>query len=291
MKSLCYYSILLVLIIDFMSCKNNVKPDEPTSFLQTITESRYTPDDSLTVTYRFDQNNRLEREERRLPFAPGLIIDLYESEDLSQVYANQCRVHSYNAQKQEIAMKRYFSQSGKWSVYDADSLIYKGSQLVQQEHRDYFFSVDGGQYAFGFPLWLTKRTFAYDSQNRIASETDSVFINHDIPAGSTVLTKAPATYLHTNQLTYTHNEKGNVVQTVAMSGDAKKPMAYSNGWPVLGTEGKGYSSSVRMRFRPGTTTYAYAYDTNSRIVRKTVTYTDEKSAQNYVSNFVYTYGI
>lgn len=291
MKLLRLHWILLWIPILWISCKEPVEPDGPTSFLKTIVESRYTPDDSLTITYRFDQNRRLEREERKFPFSSAIrIVDLYELTKLAQVYADQCRIHSYDARQQEIAVKKYFLTSGSWLTYDADSLIYAGDQVVQQEHKDYFFQVDGGQYSAGFPLWLTKRAFAYNNQNQIVSETDSVFITHDIPAGSSVLTKAPATYLYTNKTTYTYDVKGMVSQSVAVSGDEQKPMRYSNGWYVLSTKG-GYAFSVRMRFMPGTTTYAYTYNADGQLIQKTATYTDGKSAQNYVSTFRYEYDI
>lgn len=291
MKLVRFQLILFCLPIIWWGCEEPVRLDESASFLKTIIESRYTPDDSLTITYRFDQTNRLQREERKLPFAPGRIIDLYESKDLSQVYADQCRIHTYNAQNQELLVKKYFPSSGSWLLYDSDSLIYSDNQLVRQEHKDYFFIVDGGQYAFAFPLWLTTRTIAYDNQGHIASETDSVFITHDIPAGSSVLTKAAARYLHTNKTTYTYDEKGMVTKAAAVSGDVKKPMFYSNGWYALSADGKGYASSVRLRFMPGTTTYVYEYNINRQLSRKTAAYNNGKSPQNYISSFTYEYGM
>ncbi|MBD2757550.1 hypothetical protein [Spirosoma validum] len=290
MNTLLFRCGLISLTVLWLGCKEPMTPAEPTFFLKTMTESRYTPDDSLTITYHYDQTNRLEREERKQPFAPGRIVDLYESKDLSQVYADQCRIHSYNMQNQEISVKRYFFTANVWLTYDADSLIYAANQLAMQVHKDYFFQVDGGQYAFSSPLWLTKRTFTYDSQNRVASETDSVFITHDIPVGSTMLTKAPATYLHTNKTTYTYDDKGMMVKLVAISDDKNKPRRYSNGWYVISTSG-GYSSSVRMPFTPGTTTYMYEHNSDGQLSRKTATYTDGKSAQNYVSRFTYEYGM
>ncbi|MEZ0540882.1 hypothetical protein [Fibrella arboris] len=264
-------------------------PAQPTSFLKTVSEARYTPDDSLTITYQYDQAGRLQQEEQRISGRSIRIADLYDIRELAQVYADQYRLHSYNAQQQEIAVKHYFRTGNTWLIYDADSLRYTGNQLVRQLHYDHFFIVDGGQYSTTFPLWLTTQTKTYDDQGHILSEIDSVFITHDIPAGSSVLTKTPAHYLHSNKTTYSYNERGVLTQLVAVSGEAVKPMFYSNGWPVLSTNGSGYAASIRQRFMPGTTTYTYAYKSTGQLSAKTAAYADGKTAQTYVSRFTYAY--
>lgn len=289
MKLLSFRLALLILPVVWLGCKEPMPPPQSMSFLKTVTEARYTLNDSLTITYQYDQAGWLQREEQRGSGWSLRIVDLYDSKELAQVYADQYRIHRYNTQKQEIAVKRYFRTSNTWLVYDTDSLVYAGNQLVRQLHCDHFFIVDGGQFSFTFPLWLTIQTRTYDGQGRVTSETDSVFITHDIPAGSSVLTKAPTRYLHTNKTTYSYNEKGMIAQTVAVSGEEVKPMFYSNGWPVLSTNGRGYAASIRQRFMPGTTTYVYEYSPIGQLSAKTAAYVDGKNPQNYISRFTYTY--
>jgi hypothetical protein len=293
MKLLLSRFILLTLPVIWLGCKEVSSPVQPLPFLKTVIEMRYTSEDSMTVTYQYNQAGQLQQEEqRRLGRLTQRIVDLYDPKELGKLYyTNHYRSHTYNTKNQKIAVKRYFrTGSDSWLIFDSDSLLYQNNQLVRQLHYDHYFTVDGGQYSFAFPLWLTTQTRQYDGQGRVVAKIDSVFITHDIPVGSVVLTKAPTRYLHTNQTTYSYNQQGLITQTVAVSGEEAKPMFYSNGWSFLSTNGKGgYASLILQRFMAGTTKITYEYNGIGQLSAKTVSYEDGKTPQPYVSRFTYLY--
>ncbi|GAB4022284.1 hypothetical protein [Spirosoma koreense] len=293
MKILWFCLVGLSLVVG-SSCKKPVEPAASGPFLKTVVETRNLPDDSLTITYQYDPMGRQLSESYQGNYKPSNIHDIYSPSAMPAPSntTDQYRLHILDAQNREVAVKRYFAQYGShWSVFDSDTMAYEANRLVRQEHKDFFFIVDGMGLAFNYPLWVTRRRFTYDPRQHIRSAIDSVFITHDMPAGTVVLANAPATFLYTNQTTYDYDDQGKVVTKTAVSNDPKKPMVYSNGWALLDTEGRGYAASVRMRFTPGITTYAYEYDAAGQLTRKTATYTANRTAQPYVSTFIYEYGM
>ncbi len=132
----------------------------------------------------------------------------------------------------------------------------------------------------------------YDAKQRVVAEVDSVYITHDLPAGSNVIHQAKAKYVFTNRANYQYNERNELIRKQNIAGsDGNPALVYSNGMSVykqFGSKWTTYGRSWPGRFITGNTTYYYEYDVKSRLIRKQAIFTD-KFGQTYTTKFQYRY--
>ena len=275
-------SLLLVLIFSFfLNCK---KEKEPVMLvkqqLESIREYRFTPDDSMTIRYNFDQDSMLVLEENSKGFS---IKGLRDQKDISQITNGwvKYRLYSYNSKNQLTNFTEYFlSTGGGKAVSKKDSSIYLRDKLVRQELRNYRIDYYGG-YGFNYPLWLTKRYFKYNDKNQLTSQTDSIFITHDIAPKEIVIIKSQPKFAYTNEISYEYNSKGDIERKVAISNE-DTGLLYSNG-------ASAYNVSHPGILRAGTTYYSYTYDAKGYLTNKTALFKDPGNGRNYESFFLYCY--
>ena len=274
---------------------------EPSQYLKQVIEARYTPKDSLTTIYMYNPKGQL-LEEKYLGLADirrtYSLYCLYNQTNRAGLVDNLSlyRFYSTNTSQQLVSSQKYFPISTTyWGVAESDTLIYRRNQLVQQEHWDFYFLVDWSPSAFPFPLWITKRSYGYDSRNRVISETDSVYMTHDYPAGSVAISQTAAKYIFTNRTRYEYSPQNDqeISRRVSISGAAENPfLRYSNGrsiYTAFGPANSTYNASWPGRFLAGTTTYQYEYQRDGKLSKKTVHFENDQTKQVYTSASTYVY--
>lgn len=272
-------SIILISIASlwWSSCRKENNPDPTEPYLNKITEFRYLPDDSLTVQSDLDPDGviRFERSSKS-----SLIKGFRENPEnlLDTKTWSYFRLYTFNASNKLIKFTQFGYPAGIIST--SDSSIYSNNLLVKKELKNHWLYADGSYY-FSYPLWLTKRTFTYDSQNRISITADSVFICHDIPKGEVAVVQSAPKFIFTTTTDYTYNSKSELVTTKTAS-TRDYNLFYSNGWNA-------YSASQPGKLYIGTTNYTYEYDSNNRMITKLASFTQPSTNQVYNSIFSYSY--
>lgn len=274
--------VLVLIFLFFLNCKKgNDMVLQSKAQLESIKEVRYTPDDSMTINYNFDQDSMLVLEQNS---KGASIKGLRDQKNISQITDGwvKYRLYTYNPKSQLVNFTEYFLSVGGKAVSKKDSSIYSGDKLTRQELRNFRVDYYGG-YGFSYPLWLTKKSFKYNGKNQLTSQTDSIYITHDIAPKEIVIIKSQPKFVYTNQINYEYNSKGEIDRKVAVSNE-DTGLLYSNG-------ASAYNVSHPGILRSGITDYSYKYDVNGLLISKTALFTDAKNSRNYTSLFFYSYKI
>lgn len=283
MKSFVFRTSLFILFSLFLGCKKDEEqPIEAKLYLDSVLEQRYTPDDSLTIQYSFDQDSMLVLEENSKGFSSKGIKDQKDIASITEGWVKY-RLYTYNKNNQLVNFIEYFSGvSGGKSISTKDSTIYSGSKIIRQEHKNFRIEYYGS-YGFSYPLWLIKRSFGYNNRNQITAQTDSIFITHDIAAGDIVIKKSEPKFVYTNQTSFEYNNTGEMIRKAAISNE-NTDLLYSNG-------SSAYDVSHPGKLRSGTTDYTYTYNSDKLVESKKAAFKDLKNGQIYTSLFFYKYKV
>lgn len=274
-----FFVIIIILFsITIISCKKDNSTAAPTEqFLSGITEKRYLPEDSATIQSQLDQDGVILVAKS----SKSLIRKGYkENDETNRLIAklHYYRLFTYNTSNQLIKITSV-DESERQFPASTDTLIYKNGNVVRRELTNSKLNADG-DLTVGYPLWLTKRSYNYDGQNRILTETDSVFICHDIPKGGPI-EKIKPKFIYTTLTKNEYNSKNELINKVVTS-TKDNTLTYGNGgWAFAMTNpGKAYT---------GTTSYNYQYDSENQVISKLAKFTDSKTNQTYNSIFTYSY--
>ena len=279
MKNFFLISITII-SFSFISCKkeNENKIAPPLSLLSAIKEIRNLPDDSLTVEYKFDTDEITVLEEKYINFSIKGFKETLAAPRVTSSWLTY-RLYTFDALDHLVKYTEFSSVSpGKPSRLDSN--IYENNRLIKKVSKSFWLNADG-IVTFNYPLWLTKRQYDYDSQNRIITETDSVFITHDIAKGTVVVIQAEPRFVYTNTTHNNYNDKSELTERKTVS-TKDNLLTYSNGWNAFGAThpGKVYN---------GTTTFSYTYDKSNRLIIKKCFFKDSRTGKVYESSFTYSY--
>jgi hypothetical protein len=272
--------VLIFISFLWISCHKKLDPGPEIPYLKTITERQFSPDDSVTIQYNYDRDGLLVLEKNSRNFSIIGVRDDKENTKLTEGWIHY-RLFTYNKFNQLIKLSQFGSQYGKRAMSVSDTSVYDGDKLVRKESRNYIFNADG-TVLFNYPLWITRKFLQYDSKNRIASETDSVFLTHDIPKGNTVVQKIPPRFVYTNRAVNLYSEKDELIRKTTTSNESKN-LTYGNGVSA-------FSCSHPGRLHSGTTEYTYEYNEYAEVIKKTATFRHTASGRIYKSEFDYSYG-
>ncbi|MCF0057492.1 hypothetical protein [Dyadobacter sp. CY356] len=273
------FSIILISITSlwWSSCKKENNPEPTETYLNKITELRYLPDDSITVQSELDSDGviRLERSSKSSP-----VMGFRENPEnlLNTKTLTYYRLYTFSTSNKLIKFTQFGHPAGAVSM--SDSSIFSNTILIKKELKSYRFYADGDYY-FRSPLWLTKRSFTYDSQNRISIEADSVFICHDVPKGEFAIVQRTPKFIFTTTTNNIYNSK-NELATTKTATTRNNDLFYSNGWNA-------FLASQPGKLYIGTTNYSYEYDSNNRIITKVASFVQASTNQVYNSIFSYSY--
>jgi len=273
------FSIVLIYITSlwFSSCKKENIPNPTEPYVNKITELRYLPDDSVTINSELDSDGViiLEKSSKSSP-----IKGFRESPEIlmNTKTWSYYRLYTFDGSNKLIKFTQFGYPGGIVSM--SDSSIYNNNLLTKKEIKNHWLYADGSYY-FRYPLWLTKRTFTYDGQNRISITADSVFICHDIPKGEVAVVQSTPKFIFTTTTNYTYNSR-NEVASMKTASTRNYDLIYSNGWNA-------YSASQPGKLYIGTTSFTYEYDSNNRVIIKKASFTDARTNQIYNSMFSYYY--
>lgn len=278
------FSILLISAASLLwiSCKKESNPDPAEPYLNKITELRYLPDDSVTVAYTFDRDGLLTQEKNSRNFS---IKGFRNSEETSRLTAGSIyyRLYTYNLSNQQVKFEEFRATSAPRKHFVSDTSMYENNKLIKKELRSFWFEIPGdGDVLFNYPLWVTKRYFKYDSQNRISTETDSVFICHDIRKVIGIVEKTEPRFVYTTNTKNNYNTKNELIEKIT-STTKNSMLFYEDGRSVFGYTNPG-------RIYPGSVIYSYQYNTLNQLITKTATFTNAHDDKVYKSIFNYSYG-
>ncbi|WP_159469581.1 hypothetical protein [Dyadobacter sp. 3J3] len=279
MKNL-FSIIISIFSLSIISCNKENDTAAPEQLLNIITEKRYLPEDSLTIQYQVDRDGIIVLEKSS---KYGARKGYKDSEQLNKIEASlkYCRIFTYNLSNQLIKIVEIDNESRKLPS-SSDTLIYQNGRVVARVLKDYLLKASLGTFVFAYPLWQTNRTFGYDASNRIITETDSVFIGHDIPLKSSTLEKTDLRFIYRVLTKNNYNENGELTEKIITT-SRMNAVLYGNGsgaWDIT-KAGKVIS---------GSTTYNYQYDSKNQLISKLAKFTDSKTNQVYNSIFSYSYG-
>lgn len=272
--------VLLFISVSWISCHKKLDPGPEIPYLKTITERQFSPDDSVTIQYSYDRDGLLILEKNSHNFSIIGVRDDKVNIKLTEGWIHY-RLFTYNEFNQLIKLSQFGSQYGKRAMSVSDTSVYDGDKLVKKESRNYIFNADG-TVLFSYPLWVTRKFLQYDSKNRIVSETDSVFLTHDISKGNTVVQKIAPRFVYTNRTTNVYNEKDELIRKTTTSNEIKN-LTYGNGVSA-------FSCSHPGRLHSGVTAYTYEYNEYAEVSKRTAVFQDAATGRVYKSEFDYNYG-
>lgn len=250
---------------------------EPLSILSKIKELRYLPDDSSTIQYIMDSDGITVLEEKYSTFSiRGFKENL--NNPISPPGWLPYRLYTFDGSGQLVKFAELTSSTGK--PRRVENNIYEDNRLVRKESTSFWLDADG-TVIFNYPLWLTKRLYDYDNQNRTVMETDSVYITHDIAKGSVVVIQTEPRLAYITITHNSYNDRNELIERKTVS-TKNNLLTYSNGWNA-------FSATNPGKVYNGITTFSYSYDKSNQLVTKKSQFKDFATTKVYESVFAYSY--
>ncbi|MBE9465309.1 hypothetical protein ACFP1I_14030 [Dyadobacter subterraneus] len=279
MKKL-FLIITAVFGIAIISCKNDDNNSDPKTSVISITESVYLPYDSVTTQYQLDRNGMIILEKSS---KYGTKKGYRDNEALNSMESSlkYCKIFTYGSSDQLLKITD-IDDGGRKLPSSTDSLIYQNNRVVRREQKNYLISASLGTFIFPYPLWVSKLYFDYDASGKIQTETDSVFISHDIAKNSSVLEKTGLKFAYKVLIKNEYNERGELMKKTTESFKTTN-LLYSNGSTAN-------DMTLVGKLISGSTIYNYQYNAKSQLVTQLLKFTDSSTNKVYNSIFSYAYG-
>lgn len=274
-------SILLLSLssLFIFSCNKDHGPNpSDVSHLSKIIEQRYLPSDSVTIELNLEEDGIIALEKRSDNFSiKGFRSDPRKS--MNTAGWVHYRLYTFNSENQLASFSEFTSPDiAKPSV--ADTNIYRQGRLVQKQIKTSWMNADG-MVTFPYPLWLTNRYYQYDDTNHTLTETDSVYLTHNIPKGEVVVIKTNPSFAYTVTTVKKYNDQNEITELRTTS-TKSQTLSYGNGSGIFAVTSPG-------KIYPGTTTYTYSYNQKHQLESMNAVFTDANTRQQYESIFSYFY--